>query len=144
MSNLKRLPDGRYAVSPCPICGKEKPLAPIVNVGQYLYKDHFRHCDVYYCSYTCWIRADKAAKEKKAKKQAAKSTAPTARKQRELGSAAVQRLQEERRRNIFELGKAFWHDWTVNNLTQPEIAAKYSKSLSFVKKYINLYREAMA
>ena len=144
MSNLKRLPGGLFAVSPCPICGKTKTLAVIVNVEHYLYQDHKREGNTYYCSYTCWREAERREKAKKEAREQAKLQRITEkqRKRRVLSEEAVKALEETRQYNIHYLGKLFWEE-RMGGMTLVKIAEKYGKSLSFVKKWSSMYRQVV-
>lgn len=141
MSNLKNV-GGIYVIS-CPVCGKEKALSYDVNVKKYCYQQHLIGRDIFYCSYTCFRAAQKEKAERKAAAQRARlqRLAAKQRKQYEYSEARLNAIEATRQHNIFHFGKIFWEDWK-KGLMKIEIAAKYSKSISFVNKYMKLYREA--
>lgn len=123
MSNLIKLPDGRYCIKACPICGKEKILPYIVDVTKYIYKKHMRANDIYYCGYTCWQKAKAIANKQPCTK--AKS------------------ITEKQLYKINVLYKTYWQEWQ-SGMTQKEIAKKHKCGTATVNRYLKAYKESMA
>ena len=141
MSNLIKLNDCTYI--DCPECGKRKLISYPVTVSKYVHKTHKGNDLIYYCSHTCKM---KAVRRKQSAKTAYNIKLQQHVKPRKKYTRTIEgkaKLAATREHNTNVLGKAFWQDW-LDGLLYTQIAEKYGKSLSFVKKWSKAYREVMA